>query len=279
MQVFNDAASMRRASREHRSAGRTIAFVPTMGALHEGHVELVRTARRAADVVVLSVFVNPMQFNVRSDFETYPRDPDRDATCARDAGVDVLYLPSADTMYPAGFDTSISVEHTSAPLEGAGRPGHFDGVATVVCKLLNAVEPDFAMFGRKDYQQLAVVTRMVHDLDMAVEIVGVDTVREHDGLAMSSRNVRLSPEQRSNAPVIHRALSEARDSILHGELPDTVRSAFERRLSAVPGARLEYVSVADAVTLAELDVVRGQAVVSCAVWFGDVRLIDNVLVP
>lgn len=279
MLVINDAVAMRRFARTQRSGGRSVAFVPTMGALHDGHLELVREARRLADDVVLSIFVNPLQFNVRSDFDKYPRDMTADAALAADAGVTVLYAPSADGMYPEGFDTTVHVERTAAPLEGAGRPGHFDGVATVVCKLLNAVEPDFALFGRKDYQQLAVVTRMARDLDMGVEIIDVDTVREPDGLAMSSRNVRLTAEQRKQAPAIHDALSRARESLNRGLTPGEVRRAFTEQLDAVPGARVEYVSVADAGTLEELESLDGPAVISCAVWFGDVRLIDNVPAP
>jgi len=279
MLVINDAPTMRRFTRTQRSSGRSVAFVPTMGALHDGHLQLVREARRLADDVVLSVFVNPMQFNVRSDFEKYPRDMDADAALATAAGVSVLYAPSADDMYPPGFDTTVHVENTAAPLEGAGRPGHFDGVATVVCKLLHAVEPDVALFGRKDYQQLAVVTRMARDLDMGVEIIGVDTVRESDGLALSSRNVRLTAEQRAQAPAIHAALSHARASLSRGLSPEEVRRVFSEQLDAVPGARVEYVSVADAGTLQELDSLDGPAIISCAVWFGDVRLIDNVPAP
>jgi len=279
MLVINDAVAMRRFARTQRSGGRSVAFVPTMGALHDGHLELVREARRLADDVVLSIFVNPLQFNVRSDFDKYPRDMTADAALAAAAGVTVLYAPSADGMYPEGFDTTVHVERTAAPLEGAGRPGHFDGVATVVCKLLNAVEPDFALFGRKDYQQLAVVTRMARDLDMGVEIIDVDTVREPDGLAMSSRNVRLTAEQRKQAPAIHDALSRARESLNRGLTPGEVRRAFTEQLDAVPGARVEYVSVADAGTLEELESLDGPAVISCAVWFGDVRLIDNVPAP
>lgn len=279
MQIIRDAPSMRRFTRLQREAGRTVGFVPTMGALHAGHLELVRTARELADSVVLSIFVNPMQFNERSDFDRYPRDIDTDCALAAQAGVSAVYAPAQATMYPDGFDTRVHVEATAAPLEGAGRPGHFDGVATVVTKLLNAVEPDVAVFGRKDYQQLAVVSRMARDLDMPVRIVGVDTVREPDGLALSSRNVRLTPAARSAAPVIHRALTEARHALVSSATPDETRRVFAGVMSAAPDARIEYVSVADADTLVELDHARTPAVISCAVWFGDVRLIDNVLVP
>ncbi|MEY3588699.1 MAG: hypothetical protein RJA47_1295 [Actinomycetota bacterium] len=279
MQVFHDAASMRRFSRETKLTGGSIAFVPTMGALHAGHMELVRRAHLLADTVVLSIFVNPMQFNVRSDFDRYPRDFREDSRVAEEARVSVIYAPSPEQMYPPGFDTTVHVERTATPLEGAGRPGHFDGVATVVTKLFNAVQPDFALFGRKDHQQLAVVTRMATDLDMGITIVGVDTVREPDGLALSSRNVRLTPAQRGQAPAIHRALTEARDMLGRGSSPDDARAHFAGRLATVDGARVEYVSVADAQSLEELSVVTGPAVISCAVWFGDVRLIDNLPVP
>lgn len=277
MQVFRDAGSMRHFTRLHRGAGRTVGFVPTMGALHAGHLELVRRARELSDTVVLSIFVNPMQFNVRSDFDRYPRDIDSDCSLARDAGVAAVYAPAQADMYPDGFDTTVHVERTAAPLEGSGRPGHFDGVSTVVTKLLNAVEPDVAVFGRKDFQQLAVVSRMTRDLDMAVRIVGVETVREPDGLALSSRNVRLSAAARSEAPAIHRALIGALTAMNSGATPAGAKAVFLDAMTEAPSARVEYVSVADADTLEELDVTRSPAVISCAVWFDDVRLIDNVL--
>ena len=279
METFCDAGSMRRYSRAQRAHSRSVAFVPTMGALHAGHTALVEKARSLADVVVLSVFVNPMQFNVRDDFDRYPRDISTDAAIAGAAGVDAVYAPTVGSMYPDGFDTAVHVERTAAPLEGSGRPGHFDGVATVVTKLFNAVEPDWAVFGRKDYQQLAVISRMTHDLDIPVQIIGVDTVREPDGLALSSRNVRLSSDERAQAPVIHRALSLARESLLSGADAETARAVFTSEIAAAPSARVEYVSVAHPESLSELTGQVDAAVVSCAVWFGDVRLIDNVLVP
>ena len=278
MDILRDAGSMRAFVRATKSAGRTVAFVPTMGALHPGHLELVRTARELADCVVLSIFVNPMQFNVRSDFDSYPRDIEADCVLAESAGVSAVYAPSQVAMYPEGFDTKVHVGRTAEPLEGAGRPGHFDGVATVVTKLLNAVEPDVAVFGQKDYQQLAVVTRMAADLDMAVRIVGVETVRESDGLALSSRNIRLDASSRAQAPAIHRSLSAAAGVLRTSGTVEDARTAFTQTMSGAPSARIEYFSVADAVTLEELDEPRTPAVLSCAVWFGDVRLIDNVTV-
>ena len=279
MLVTGIASEIRAFTRGHRAAGRTVAFVPTMGALHAGHVALIDRAAAESDVVILSIFVNPMQFNVAADFDRYPRTVEDDLTVARDAGVAAVYLPTADTMYPEGFDTVVHVDRTAAPLEGTGRPGHFDGVATVVTKLFAAVEPDVAIFGQKDFQQLAVVRRMTSDLDLGVRIVGAETVREEDGLALSSRNVRLTVDARRAAPVIKRALDSAAEMITNGETPDSARACFVRTLATEPAARLEYVSVADITTLVETTVVSGPVVISCAVWFDDVRLIDNVVVP
>lgn len=280
MILLRTAAEARGHGDTLRQAGRTIAFVPTMGALHQGHMALVDEGRRLCDTVVLSIFVNPTQFNVRADFDAYPRTLDSDLEIASGHGVDAVYVPTAEDMYPVGFDTTVHVDRTASPLEGAGRPGHFDGVATVVTKLFNAVRPDVAVFGQKDYQQLAVIRRMAADLDTGIRIVGLPTVREADGLAMSSRNVRLSPQERAVAPVIHEALSDARAALESGDnLASSLRDVFSRRIETEPLARLEYVSVADAGSLRELEVVDTPAVMSCAVWFGDVRLIDNILLP
>lgn len=280
MIVLGSAADARSFSSAEHAAGRSVAFVPTMGALHDGHMALVAEGRRLCDTVVLSIFVNPTQFNVRADFDSYPRTPDADLELASRHGVEAVYAPTPPDMYPDGFDTRVHVERTASPLEGAGRPGHFDGVATVVTKLFNAVRPDVAVFGQKDYQQLAVIRRMSEDLDTGIRIVGLPTVREADGLALSSRNVRLSPEQRAAAPVIHVALAAAREMFASGvTLASALRDSFTGRIDAEPHARLEYVSVADARSLQELDHVEVPAVMSCAVWFGDVRLIDNVLLP
>lgn len=280
MILLRTAAEARGHGDTLRQAGRTIAFVPTMGALHQGHMALVDEGRRLCDTVVLSIFVNPTQFNVRADFDAYPRTLDSDLEIASGHGVDAVYVPTAEDMYPVGFDTTVHVDRTASPLEGAGRPGHFDGVATVVTKLFNAVRPDVAVFGQKDYQQLAVIRRMAADLDTGIRIVGLPTVREADGLALSSRNVRLSPQERAVAPVIHEALSDARAALESGDnLASSLRDVFSRRIETEPLARLEYVSIADAGSLQELEVVDTPAVMSCAVWFGDVRLIDNILLP
>ena len=277
MLIVHGPEELRAYVRGRRAAGGQVALVPTMGALHRGHGELIRAAAKVAENVVVSVYVNPRQFNVTSDFEKYPRDLGSDVAAAAASGATVVYAPDDSAMYPAGFDTTVSVRRVAAPLEGAGRPGHFDGVATVVAKLLNACEPDTAVFGLKDYQQVAVVRRMVRDLDMGVRILAVDTVRETDGLALSSRNVRLSPQDRADAPVIHRGLVRARELLELGEEASTAREEFLAVVGGSGRSRVEYVSVADPDTLAEIEGPAPRAVISCAVWFGDVRLIDNLL--
>lgn len=277
MLIVHEPGALRSLARERRAAGGQVALVPTMGALHRGHGELIRAAAATAETVVVSVYVNPRQFNVASDFEKYPRDLASDVAAAAASGATVVYAPNDSVMYPEGFDTTVSVRGVAAPLEGAGRPGHFDGVATVVAKLLNACEPDTAVFGLKDYQQVAVVRRMVRDLDMGVQILAVDTVREPDGLALSSRNVRLTPGDRAAAPVIHRGLVRAREVLEAGGAAGCAREEFLEVVVGPGKARVEYVSVADPDTLLEIQGPASRAVISCAVWFGDVRLIDNVL--
>ena len=250
-----------------------------MGALHAGHVALLERARAENDVVVLSIFVNPAQFNVASDFDKYPRTMDADLRIARDAGVAVVYAPEVSTVYPEGYSVFVEPGSAAGPMEGAGRPGHFRGVATVVTKLLNSVEPDRAYFGRKDYQQLAVITQMVRDLDMAAIIVPVETVREPDGLALSSRNVRLTQRGRSQAPVIKRALDAISASVSAGERNvDVLRACGLDVFSHADGCSLEYLEFSDVVTLESLQTIGGSAVVCVAAWFDDVRLIDNITV-
>jgi pantoate--beta-alanine ligase len=277
MLIVHTPDELRAYVRDRRAAGGHVALVPTMGALHRGHGELIRAATTVADTVVVSVYVNPRQFNVASDFEKYPRDLASDVAAAAASGATVVYAPHDSVMYPEGFDTTVSVRRVAAPLEGAGRPGHFDGVATVVAKLLNACDPDTAVFGLKDYQQVAVVRRMVRDLDMDVQILAVDTVRELDGLALSSRNVRLSPEDRAAAPVVHRGLLRAREVLEAGGDARSAREEYFAVVGESGRARVEYVSVADPDTLTEIEGPTLRAVISCAVWFGDVRLIDNVI--
>jgi pantoate--beta-alanine ligase len=249
-----------------------------MGALHEGHLRLVELAGRHGDVVVVSIFVNPLQFDRRDDFDRYPRPLDGDLALCQAAGATAVYAPTAHAMYPDGFQTYVEPGPLAEPMEGAGRPGHFRGVTTVVTKLFNAVRPDAAVFGQKDYQQLAIVRRMVTDLDMAIEIVAAPTVREADGLAMSSRNRRLTPQDRGAAVCVPRALDAAAQAMNSGERrSDMLLGAARAVLADEPLARLEYVAVADAETLAPLDLVDRPAVMAIAVWFGEVRLIDNRL--
>ena len=217
MQVFTTAAELQAWSDSHRRAGRRVGLVPTMGALHDGHMALVEEARRHADVVVLTIFVNPLQFNRPDDFATYPRPIDDDLDLCRARGVDAVYAPVAATMYPDGFQTHVVPGTLADVLEGAERPGHFRGVTTVVTKLFNAARPHVAVFGQKDFQQLAIIKRMTIDLDMGIDIVGMPTVREADGLAMSSRNRRLTPEQRTAAVCVPRSLAAVVDAFSAGE--------------------------------------------------------------
>ncbi len=256
----------------------SVGLVPTMGFLHEGHLSLVRAARRDNGVVFVSIFVNPTQFAPSEDFSSYPRDMQRDLDLLRAEGVDYVFAPDAAKMYPEGFATSVDAGPISEPLEGVARPGHFKGVATVVLKLLNIVQPARAYFGRKDAQQLAVIRRMVSDLNVPSEIVAMPIVREPDGLAMSSRNTYLDATQRQAALVLHEALDLAQEMWTRG-----TRDAgqFRRRLTelieAEEAARIDYVSVADPDTLLEIDRIQGRALVSLAVRIGRTRLIDNVI--
>jgi pantoate--beta-alanine ligase len=276
--VLGDASAMRAWSLARRARGANIAVVPTMGALHAGHHALIGEAQRHASVVIVSVFVNPIQFDRASDFDRYPRTMDDDFDACRDAGVHAVYAPTADAMYPPGFQTRVVPGALADSLEGEMRPGHFEGVTTVVAKLLAATVPDVAVFGQKDYQQLAIGRRMVADLDLGVEIIGMPTVREPDGLALSSRNVRLSPDDRVAAVVVPTALGAAAAAYGNGKrdaarLRTIVTDAVERE----PRAKVEYVAVVDAATLEPLSTVDRRGVILLAVWFGDVRLIDNQL--
>ena len=276
MEVLDTVRSFREA---RGKVAESLGLVPTMGSLHEGHLTLVRRARSENDVAVVSIFVNPSQFGPGEDLGSYPRDMDTDLSLLRNEGVDLVFAPTLEEMYPPGFDAWIEVEKTSEVLEGAVRPGHFRGVATVVAKLFNIIRPHSAYFGRKDGQQLAVISRMVKDLDMDVEIVAVPTVREEDGLAMSSRNVYLTPDERRAAPVIYNALNRAVDLWRQGETRcDALRAEMKAVLDSEPlVSSIDYVSVADSVTLEELDETAPQAMVSTAVRIGKARLVDNVL--
>ncbi|MCS6963919.1 pantoate--beta-alanine ligase [Thermoflexus sp.] len=255
-------------------------FVPTMGYLHEGHLSLVRRARAENDRVAVSIFVNPTQFGPHEDYNRYPRDLNRDLRLLEPLGVDLVFAPPVEEMYPPGFQTWVIVEEVSRPLEGAARPGHFRGVATVVVKLLNIVQPDRAYFGQKDAQQAVVIRRMVQDLNIPVEIVVCPTVREPDGLAMSSRNTYLNPEERRAATVLFRALQAAKARYEQGERDaERLREVMREVIRAEPLARPDYVSVADPETLQELSWVEDRALLSLAVYIGKTRLIDNILLP
>ncbi len=258
----------------------SLGLVPTMGALHKGHLSLISRARGECDHVGVSIFVNPAQFGPREDFGSYPRDLERDLRMLEEVGADLVWTPSAESVYPPGFQTWVSVEEVSAPLEGSARPGHFRGVATVVAKLFNAFLPTRAYFGQKDAQQVVVIRRMAVDLDFPVEIVVCPTVREEDGLAMSSRNEYLNPEERGAAVVLYRALTAARTLLERGQHGgDELRTAMHKVICSEPLAREDYVSVADPDTLAELSEVRDGALLSLAVRIGNTRLIDNLIVP
>lgn len=278
MRIIEDPGEMRSLVEEAKRSGRTVGFVPTMGYFHEGHLELMRAARRDSDVVVASIFVNPLQFGPQEDFRDYPRDLDRDRAMAEEVGVDLLFHPSVEAMYPEGYGTSVRVARLTECLCGRFRPGHFEGVTTVVAKLFHLVPAHRAYFGEKDAQQALVILRMVRDLDFPVRVVTVPTVREADGLAMSSRNVYLSPAERAAAPVIYRSLCMARDALANGErnaarLCELARSA----IAAEPLARVQYVELRSLPNLEEVETVDRPSLLAAAVFFGKARLIDNVI--
>ncbi|MBI5563078.1 MAG: pantoate--beta-alanine ligase [Deltaproteobacteria bacterium] len=278
MKIIEDIREMRRYAKEARAKGAAVALVPTMGYLHAGHAELLRVARESADLVVLSIFVNPMQFGPKEDYQTYPRDINGDMKLAAQTGVDAVFVPYAADMYHHGFQTFVNVEELTKVLCGEVRPGHFRGVTTVVLKLFNIVGPAKAVFGKKDYQQYLVVRRMVEDLNLDVEIIGVETMREPDGLAMSSRNSYLDPAERLAARCIPRAMDEVNAAFFDGtrasaSLIDIVKKIIENE----PLAVVEYISVCDTETLADLEYVEDSARLLLAVKVGKARLIDNCL--
>ena len=258
------------------SAPRPVGLVPTMGWLHAGHRSLMARARATDATTVVTIFVNPRQFGESTDFTQYPRDEARDVAICAEEGVDVVWAPPVDEVYVDGFDTLVRVGAISAPLEGASRPGHFEGVATVVAILFGLVGARHAYFGQKDAQQVMVIKRMALDLALPTQVIACPTVREPDGLALSSRNVRLTQEDRAAAPVVHRALMAARDRWAAGERDaDVLRATMRATLATEPRAEVDYVSIADGLSLGELDTVTGPALASTAVRFGNVRLIDN----
>jgi pantoate--beta-alanine ligase len=276
VEIITGVQEMQQRCLAARRAGRRIAFVPTMGYLHAGHLSLLEEGRRRGDVLVLSVFVNPAQFGQNEDLASYPRDLERDAELARAAGVDMLFAPTAAAMYPAGYASYVNVEGLTETLCGASRPGHFRGVTTVVCKLFNIVQPDVALFGRKDFQQLAIIRRMAGDLDLPVEIVGMPIVREADGLAMSSRNVYLGPAERVQGLALVESLRLCRRMVREGENEaGRLIAAARERIEREPSARIDYIQICQADTLADVATVGPDSVMLLAVRVGKTRLIDN----
>ncbi|MDD2277288.1 MAG: pantoate--beta-alanine ligase [Smithellaceae bacterium] len=276
LKVIESAKAMQSHCEQFRLAGKKISFVPTMGYFHEGHLSLMKEARRIADHVVVSIYVNPTQFGPKEDFSKYPRDFDRDEDMAKSAGVDVIFFPSNQDMYPEGYQTYVNVEKVTENLCGLSRPGHFRGVTTVCCKLFNIVKPHSAVFGRKDYQQLAAIKRMVADLNMDLEIVGMPTFREPDGLAMSSRNVYLSKEERTSALTLVSSLKTAQKLYAEGErnAVKIIRQA-EKLITSAPFTSIDYIKICDAATLEDVLEIKGEVVMALAVKVGKTRLIDN----
>lgn len=279
MEIINRRQRIFSISRRLRREAKTVAFVPTMGALHAGHLKLVEEARQRCDVLIVSIFVNPTQFNDKGDLEKYPRDLTADAAMLAEYDVDYIFAPDADEIYPSGFSTYVDVEGITSSLEGESRPRHFRGVATVVTILFNTIRPDLAFFGQKDAQQVAVIKRLTLDLGFETEIVVVPTVREESGLAMSSRNERLSAEERKKAAVIIESLREAKTAFKKGERNAArIAQIVADGVAKEPMAKLDYVAVVDRDSLQPVETVGdNEALILAAVYFGDVRLIDNVI--
>lgn len=279
MEIIQRVLQMKELSKKARSEGKIIGFIPTMGYLHEGHLALVREARKMADLAIVSIFVNPTQFAPGEDFEKYPRDITRDAELLVNENVDFVFVPKVEEMYPETFRSFVQVRELSSKLEGVTRPTHFEGVTTVVMKLFHVVDPHFAFFGQKDAQQLVIIRKMVRDLNMDVEIIRVPIVREPDGLAMSSRNVFLTPEQRSAAPVLYRALQKAQALIDEGERKSkTILKEMKELIEKEPLARIDYIAATDLLELKDVKTIKGKCLISLAVYFGTTRLIDNIIV-
>jgi len=278
MEIISDPQEMQGRARQWRDHGLKVVLVPTMGFFHRGHLSLMEYGRTIGERLVVSLFVNPAQFGPQEDLARYPRDLERDARLAREAGVDCLFTPGAGAMYPPGYQTFVEVESLSQGLCGASRPGHFRGVATVVLKLLHQVSPRVAVFGEKDYQQLMVVKQMVADLAVPTEIVGRPIVRETDGLAMSSRNTYLSLAGRAAALCLYRALLAARELVASGaKSREHILAAVRQIIDAAPGAKIDYVALVDPATLKEVEAIQGEARLLLAVWVNNTRLIDNTL--
>jgi pantoate--beta-alanine ligase len=276
MEVIRTIKEMKEFSSRARRAGKTIAFVPTMGYFHDGHLSLMRGGRKQEDLLVVSLFVNPTQFGPNEDFKNYPRDFERDGKMAEEVGVDVLFVPEAMEMYPPDHQTVVRVEKVTQNLCGKSRPTHFQGVTTVVMMLLEIVMPHVAIFGEKDYQQLVTIQQMAKDLHMSVEVVGMPTVREADGLAMSSRNTNLLPEERKAALSLYRSLQKAKELLQKGERKaDRILHEMKGILQSEPLVRIDYVQICDAYTLQDVDRIDGDVVIALAAYLGKTRLIDN----
>jgi pantoate--beta-alanine ligase len=276
MEVIEKTDGMQQKAEELRLAGKVLGFVPTMGFFHEGHLELMRVARKHCDVVIISIFVNPMQFGPKEDLTAYPRDLEGDLAKARQVGVDIAFVPTVDQIYTKDFESRVSVEKVTKHLCGLSRPTHFDGVTTIVAKLFNITKPHLAVFGQKDYQQLTVISRMVKDLNMDLQILGVPTYREPDGLAMSSRNSYLNAEERKSALCLKKSLDLAREMVSKGETQSAaIKKAIEDLVRSHPYTQIDYVNLCDPFTLDDVDTLTGETLLALAVRIGKTRLIDN----
>ncbi|MBI5206812.1 MAG: pantoate--beta-alanine ligase [Candidatus Firestonebacteria bacterium] len=277
MRAIKSIAEMQFYAKKIRGEKKSIGFVPTMGYFHDGHLSLMHEARLKNDISVVSIFVNPAQFGKNEDFSIYPRDIERDSRMAMDAGIDILFIPSNEEIYPQGFDTYIDCGNIGNILCGASRPGHFRGVSTIVTKLFNIVKPDRAYFGQKDFQQSVIIKKLTQDLNMDIEIVVLPVIREKDGLAMSSRNIFLSPEERKNAAILFKSLQDAKDIILSGERnPDNVITQIKNKIEEVQKIKIDYVCIVDKNTLQNKSVLEGVFIIVIAVFIGTIRLIDNI---
>jgi len=276
MEVIEKTDGMQQKAEDLRLAGKVLGFVPTMGFFHEGHMELMRVAKKHCDVVIISIFVNPMQFGPKEDLTAYPRDLEGDLAKARQVGVDIAFVPTVDQIYTEDFESRVSVEKVTKHLCGLSRPTHFDGVTTIVAKLFNITKPHLAVFGQKDYQQLTVISRMVKDLNMDLQILGVPTYREPDGLAMSSRNSYLNAEERKSALCLKKSLDLAREMVSKGETQSAaIKKAIEDLVRSHPYTQIDYVNLCDPFTLDDVDTLTGETLLALAVRIGKTRLIDN----
>jgi len=278
MKIIKTVAEIKAALQSHRNEGQTIGLVPTMGYLHQGHLSLIRRAREACDIVVASIFVNPAQFGPQEDFQRYPKDLEKDAKLSEKEGVDYIFYPEASEIYPQEYTTYVEVIELSSKMCGRSRPGHFRGVTTVVLKLFNIIQPDIAFFGQKDAQQVIIISRMIKDLNLDVEIETLPIIREKDGLAMSSRNSYLNPQERKAAVVLYRSLKLAEKLIKGGERKaSNLLHQIEQSITKEPLAKIDYISITDSKSLQELEFINNEVLIALAVFLGKTRLIDNIL--